>query len=276
MNGRYVSLTPFFSAIGFAFVRSATSCVTSTSSINVTCGAVYTLFTIAFAIALRMPLSGTRSSSRFPLTAAVAAGAAFDASGAAASCAAGLPPPFTNPSTSSFVTRPFFPVAVTSAMFTPFSRASLRTLGVANTSRLLLPASAPCAADEPPAIGVSSFAAFTFAATAPPTAHSAPVSAPPLAAFASAPAAAGAAASAVLGASPCPPAFCGTSPSTSRMAITSPTVHTVPSPTFSSTILPSTGEGTSTVDLSFCTSIRIVSSFTVSPGFTCHLTISPS
>ncbi len=51
---------------------------------------------------------------------------------------------------------------------------------------------------------------------------------------------------------------------------------TVPSSTKISSTVPSTGEGISTTALSFCTSQRTSSSATLSPGFTNHLTISPS
>ena len=63
---RYVNLIPFSAATSLNFLRCATSSVTSTSSINVTCGAVCLELTIAFAIALRIPLIFSRVSGNSP------------------------------------------------------------------------------------------------------------------------------------------------------------------------------------------------------------------
>ena len=68
----------------------------------------------------------------------------------------------------------------------------------------------------------------------------------------------------------------GATPSAAISTITSPTRATVPSDTKTAVIVPLTGEGISSTDLSFCTSNKISSSAIVSPTLTSILTISPS
>ena len=68
----------------------------------------------------------------------------------------------------------------------------------------------------------------------------------------------------------------GATPSAAISTITSPTRATVPSDTKTAVIVPLTGDGISSTDLSFCTSNKISSSAIVSPTLTSILTISPS
>src|SRR5699024_21308 len=65
-------------------------------------------------------------------------------------------------------------------------------------------------------------------------------------------------------------------PSASKVTRGSPTTATVPSSTCIFSTVPSTGEGISTTDLSFCTSHSVSSSAISSPSLTNHFTISPS
>ncbi len=65
-------------------------------------------------------------------------------------------------------------------------------------------------------------------------------------------------------------------PGASISTRTSPTFATVPSSTMIFLIVPVTGEGISSTDLSFWTSNKVSSSSIVSPALTNHLTISPS
>ncbi len=104
--------------------------VTSTVTNSVTCGAVNAEPTIAWAVALRTPLIGTRVSRAVSYEAAGAgaaaagvstgAGAAVGAGGATAAC------------TSSRVMMPSGPDGITVARSTPRSLASLRTGGLAS------------------------------------------------------------------------------------------------------------------------------------------------
>ena len=68
----------------------------------------------------------------------------------------------------------------------------------------------------------------------------------------------------------------GATPSAAISTITSPTRATVPSDTKTAVIVPLTGDGISSTDLSFCTSNKISSSAIVSPTLTSIFTISPS
>src|SRR5699024_8598186 len=65
-------------------------------------------------------------------------------------------------------------------------------------------------------------------------------------------------------------------PSASKVTRGSPTTATVPSSTCIFSTVPSTGEGISTTDLSFCTSHRTSSSPISCPSSINHFTISPS
>ena len=95
--------------------------VTSTLTHSVTCGALNALATIACAVILRTPLTGTRVSRSPP------------ASRREAGRSTGPGPPSAAAITSSRVTEPSGPEAVTPVRSTPRSRASLRTGGLAST-----------------------------------------------------------------------------------------------------------------------------------------------
>ena len=127
-------------------------------------------------------------------------------------------------------------------MSTPLSRANLRTDGIAKT-RLPSPAGAPVGAPGP--------AGAAGAATA-----------------------AGAASGAASAAGAASPS--SSWPGASISTKTSPTRATVPSWTKIFKILPVTGDGISSTDLSFWISTNVSSSWMVSPSLTSHFTISPS
>ena len=105
--------------------------VTSIVTHSVTCGAVNAEATIAWAVILRTPLTGTRVS-RCP------GAGAYD--GAPAAAVSG-PPPAAD-STSARVTTPPSPDGVSVVRSTPRSLASLRTGGLAST-RAVAPSPSP-------------------------------------------------------------------------------------------------------------------------------------
>ena len=145
---------------------------------------------------------------------------------------------------SSFVVRPFLPEATTALMFTPFSRAYLRTEGIALT-RLFSSTSASADDCVAAASELSSLAGSASVSSAD------SLLSLPLNSMSSASGA-------------------------SILTIVSPTTATVPSSTSTSSTVPDTGDGISTTDLSFCTSAKTSSSSILSPALTNHFTISPS
>ena len=126
-----VSLTSRNSREALSSASSSMVSVTSTCRNSVTCGAVNADCTMAAAVALRTPLTGTASVRGRPprvRTPPVAADSAPDWGGVAA--AAGCPPPARNASTSARVMTPPAPVPVTCSRSTPARRAYRRTGGV--------------------------------------------------------------------------------------------------------------------------------------------------
>ena len=126
-----MTFTPASSGIALSRGSSSIEAVMSKVMNSVTCGAVNALSTIACAVALRTPLTGTRRSR------VVGSYAGAAATGGASA----------TPSTSARVIVPPGPLPVSCARSTPRSRASLRTGGLARTGM----APADCAAASPTA-----------------------------------------------------------------------------------------------------------------------------
>src|SRR5699024_6599083 len=125
-----VSFTPAKDGCCLSRSRMSIIAVTSTLRNSVTCGAVNALSTIAWAVALRTPLIGTRVS-REPSSGAVAGAGRSGVSGVAVAAT-----PLAACCTSSLVITPPAAEPVTLYRFTPRSLASFRTGGFANGTRL--------------------------------------------------------------------------------------------------------------------------------------------
>src|SRR5699024_891054 len=138
----------------------------------------------------------------------------------ALSVEAALASPFKYASMSSLVVRPFLPEATTALMFTPFSRAYLRTEGVALT-RLF--SSTSSSADDCVVAAASEFSSLAGSASA----------------------------SSVDSLLSLPLNSISSASGASILTIVSPTTATVPSSTSTSSTVPDTGDGISTTDLSF-------------------------
>src|SRR5699024_1336368 len=151
-----------------------------------------------------------------------------------------------NVSTSSFRIRPFFPVPVTCCIATSLSRAYFRTDGIAITrlpescSSLLSVSTSLLSWDDSDAVW-SAVLSSSFAGSSSSSSSSS-----------------------------------SSYPSASNVTIVSPTTATVPSSTCIFSTVPSTGEGISTTDLSFCTSHSVSSSAISSPSLTNHVPSLPS
>ncbi len=126
----------FSGSFALSAARSSSRAVTSTSSHAVTSGTSRRERESWSAITLRTPEIGVRATTARPVrpstapgcAAASAAGAAAADDGAGVGAACGVEPSAAA-STSARVIRPSGPVPVSAATSTPFSRASLRTIG---------------------------------------------------------------------------------------------------------------------------------------------------
>ena len=220
------------------------SSVTSTSMTACACGALHA-WTMLFAMARRICVSGTSSS---PASDGVGAGRAgvacwADAAAGTTRCAAccWLCRCAMKSSTSLRDTRPPSPVPSICEMSIPFSPASLRTAGVARTSER-----------SGPAAGTRVSRGFAAAAG-------------------------GSAGAAACGCGGADGAVAAASPSAvSKIARRVPIGTVWPSWTFTSLSVPATGEGISVFTLSVCTSTRRSYLLTFSPGCFSHFPIVPS
>ncbi len=124
--------------------------------------------TIAFAIARRIPLIFSRVSGRSPGIACAAAAfgsaEAVSSLAGASAVAVAVEPPDRKLSMSSLTIRPFLPEPGTALMSTPFSRAYLRTEGIAITLRL--GSTSACAAGAVASSVTSSVEASSLASSA--------------------------------------------------------------------------------------------------------------